>query len=271
MADSQKRRVLVVEDVADISDSYKFHLERAGFVVDVVDTRKEAIEALRAKSYDVALVDLSLKDDVTSKGGLDVLDAINKLDEGTKAIVVSATPEVKDSVASYDRGISGFIMKGPITSKEILQKIETALRGQQRPLIGPFPSLAAYLAAPDVTPIWEDHIQRAIGCGYEGMNKIIWKALSPYLPILRLRDGTSSLAPDKTRSAVSGMFWSKVRGHAIWFTAWGEKGSPVQSTDPAAEKIADYSEKQALAAVWRINVPRGQFLETIREQRGRAK
>lgn len=271
MPETQKRRVLVVEDMPDISDSYKHHLERAGYLVDIVDTRRAAVEALKSKFYDIALVDLSLKDDVTSKGGLDVLDAINRLNEGTKAIVASATPEIRDSVASYDRGIAGFIMKGPITSKEIVAKIETALKGHQRLLIGNFASLTAYLAAPEVTPIWEYPVEAALGCGYDSMHKIFWKALSPYLPILRKRDSSQSLSIDKGRSAVGGAFWSKAEGHAIWLSARGDRGTFLEPTEPSPQQLSDCNEKKVSAAVWQINVVRDQFLETIRDQPGPTK
>jgi CheY-like chemotaxis protein len=268
MTESQKLRVLVVEDVPDISDSYKFHLERAGYVVDVVDTRRGAVEALKSKYYDVALVDLSLKDDVTFKGGIDVLDAINKLHDGTKAIVASATSEIKDSVASYDRGIKGFIMKGAVTSKSIVEKIEEALKGHRRPLFGDFATLTAYLAAPEVTPIWEGHVEAALGCGYESMQKILWKALSTYLPILRTRDGSTSLTIDKGRAAVAGMFWSKAEGCAIWLSIRGERGSFLEPNESAPSRLADIDGKKVSAAIWRINVARDQFLETIRDQPG---
>jgi CheY-like chemotaxis protein len=271
MTEKPQIRVLVVEDMPDISDSYRFHLERAGYLVDIVDTRKAAIEALRAKFYDVALVDLSLKDDVTNKGGIDVLDAINQMQDGTKAIVASATSEIKDSVASYDRGIKGFIMKGAITSKDIVEKIEGALKDHRRPILGDFPTLTAYLATPEVTPIWEHQVQSALDCGYDSMNKILWKAFKPYLPVIRKRDGTPALTIDKARSAVGGMFWSKGEGSSIWFSARGERGSFLEPETPASKRIAEFSEKKVSAAVWRTDITRDQFLETIRDKPGLAK
>jgi CheY-like chemotaxis protein len=271
MTEKPHFRVLVVEDMPDISDSYRFHLEHAGYQVDIVETRKAAIEALRAKFYDVALVDLSLKDDVTYKGGLEVLDAINQLQDGTKAIVASATSEIKDSVASYDRGISGFIMKGIVRSKDIVEKIESALKGHRRPIFGDFPTLTAYLAAPEVTPIWEHQVHSVLDCGYESMNKILWKAFRPYLPILRKRDGAPSLAIDKTRSSVGGTFWSKNEGSSIWFSAHGERGSFLEPEPPASQRLAEFGEKKVSASVWRTEIPRDQFLETVRDKPGLAK
>jgi CheY-like chemotaxis protein len=271
MTEKPHFRVLVVEDMPDISDSYRFHLEHAGYLVDIVETRKAAIEALKAKFYDVALVDLSLKDDVTHKGGIDVLDAINQLQDGTKAIVASATSEIKDSVASYDRGIAGFIMKGVVRSKDIVDKIEGALKDHRRPIFGDFPTLTSYLAAPEVTPIWEHQVQSALDSGYESMNKILWKAFKPYLPVIRKRNGAASLIIDKARSAVGGMFWSKAEGSSIWFSARGERGSFLEPDPPGSQRLAEFSEKKVSASVWRTEIARDQFLETIRDKPGLAK
>ncbi len=271
MTERQKRRVLIVEDVPDVSDSYRFHLERAGYAVDVVDTRRDAVQALRAKFYDVALVDLALKDDVTHKGGIDVLDAINQLGEGTKAIVASATSEIRDSIASYDRGIDGFIMKDAVSAKEIVGKIESALAGQRRPLLGDSATLTAYLAAPEVTPIWEHHVEASLGCGYDAMQKILWKAFSPFLPIIRRRDGSPSFAIDNSRSSVGGAFWSKAEGSAIWLSARGERGSFLEPEASTTSRLAETDGKKVSAAVWRVDLPRDEFLETARDQPRSAK
>ena len=155
MTQDIKRSILVVEDMADLSDSYKVFLERAGFLVDVVDRKKTAINALRSKNYDVALVDLQLKDDISHKGGLDVLDAINDLQNETVAIVVSATHEIRESIAAYRRGIADFILKGDIKSKDLIDSIEKALQKRDRPQLSGFPSLSADLAKPEVTSILE--------------------------------------------------------------------------------------------------------------------
>jgi ActR/RegA family two-component response regulator len=270
MAQDRKFRVLVVEDVVDISDSYKFHLENAGYAVDIVETRKDAVAALKCKYYDIALVDLSLKDDITNKGGFEVLDAIKKLQEGTSAIVASGTGEIADSVASYDRGIKGFIMKGAtISSKDILEKIEAALKNYRPPLIGDFSTLTAYLAAPDTTPIWEDPIQVALGCGYDSLHKIIWAALKPYLPVLRKKDGSPSLTVDKTRRSAGGFLWSKAEGCAIWISVRGDGGSFIDPPDDRADHLSSIEGKKVLASVWRVNADRDQFLETIRDRPGK--
>jgi ActR/RegA family two-component response regulator len=267
MSENVKRRILVVEDVPDLSDSYKFHLERAGFLVDIVDRKIDAIDALKAKIYDVALVDLQLKDDITHKGGIDVLDAMNDLNDGTVAIVVSGTHEIQESIASYRRGIADFIMKGDIRSKDLIAPIDKALATHRRPHFGDFPSLSAYLAAPQVTPIWEGHVEPTIGCGYQNLHKLLWGSLQPYLPLIRKKDGSPSLLMDKGRRAVAGLFWSKNIGSAIWFSAAAtEMGSFIEPDDPNAERIGNFSVRDAVGAVWKVKTDRKEFLERISDR-----
>jgi len=55
-------RLLVIEDEARLVEVLKSALERAGFVVDAVDTAADAREALALVAYDAAILDLGLPD-----------------------------------------------------------------------------------------------------------------------------------------------------------------------------------------------------------------
>ena|ERR1700730_16928865 len=267
MTQDTKWRILIVEDVPDLSDSYRFFLERAGYLVEVVDRRSTAIAALKAKFYDIALVDLQLLDDISHKGGLDVLDAINDLRDGTKTFVISATLDVKESVASYRKGIEDFIMKGDIKSKDLTGPIEKAMKGYRRAHFGDFPSLSAYLAAPLPTPIWEGHVEEALGCGYPNLQRILWSSLRSYLPLIRRKDGSASLEMDKANKAVSGVFWSKELGCAIWFSAAGNKRF-IEPTEFGAERVEEFHGKNVSALIWKVRVDRDEFLERVGDQPG---
>ena len=264
-----RHRVLIVEDMHDISESFKFVVERAGYIVDVVDRKATAIRALKSKLYDVALVDLQLKDDITHKGGLDVLDAINDLQDGTVAIVVSATQDIGEAVDSYRRKAAGFIMKGNLKSKDIVDAIEGALSKYRRSHFGDFPSLSAYLAEPDLVPIWESNVAATLGCGVPAFQKLIWSAFSPYLPIIRKKNGSPSFVVDKTKGAITGAFWSKELGSAIWFSAAGN-GVNIGPTESDSERLGFVPGKDVSGEVWKIASDRGEFLERISDRPGRA-
>src|SRR5205085_1552460 len=142
-----------IEDSPRFVRQYRRSLERAGYACDVVDTRADAISMLQNKSYDVAIVDLQLRDDITHKGGIDVLEYIAKSDEDIKAFAVSASEEVRDAVKSQNLGALEFVVKADMESPgdEIVARIDKALLRQRKRLFGRYDTLTAYLAAPEMT------------------------------------------------------------------------------------------------------------------------
>jgi CheY-like chemotaxis protein len=265
MTNKNNRTVLVVEDNPDIAESYRFHLERVGYTVDIVDRKKMAIEYLRRRIYDAAIVDLQLKDDITHKGGLDVVSVISDLQEGTKAVVISGTAEVWDTVQSYRRGTTSYFTKDELTAKSLIEELDRILLNHVRSLFGDFGSLSAYLAAPESTPIWEAHVEQVLGCGYASMQKILWKGLQRFVPVLRLRDGTPSFQLDASRHAIGGLFWSKSAGHAIWFSA-SSKEAFIPPPESPAEQLRSEEAKGVVAGVWKANADRDLFLERISDR-----
>ncbi|MDP3936981.1 MAG: response regulator, partial [Deltaproteobacteria bacterium] len=56
------RKVLIVDDEADLCDLVKYHLEQAGFKMRLAGTGSEALEALRTWRPDAVVLDLMLPD-----------------------------------------------------------------------------------------------------------------------------------------------------------------------------------------------------------------
>lgn len=253
--------VLVVEDIPDLSDTYRMHLEKAGFYVDIAESRLAAIEAVKAKYYDVALVDLQLKDEISHDGGLHVLDVINQLREGTKAIVVSATSDIDNSTKSWRRGIVEYLRKGSFQAAELIAAVNKALEGSHRNTQGDYPSVTAYLATPDITPIWEDQIKLSLQTELQAVQKVIWKAMRTMLPLLRLKDGSPSLAGEPGQPEMHGMFWSKAIGKAIWVSIANGIANP--EPEGHLEKVVEAESRGVTAVIWAIDRPRDQFLERL--------
>lgn len=264
-----KKIVLVIEDHQDIARSYKYFLEEAGYEVELTDTKREAVEKLRCRTFDAALVDLQLKDDITHKGGLEVLNFIERCNEGTKVVVISATAEVRDAVKSFRSGISDFIIKGDHdSSRDILVPIEKALIGAEKSYFGDYNALAPYLAAPDMAPIWESWVQEILQCGYDELHKLLWKELKGHLPILRKKDGSPSLAHHTTDMALSGLFWSKGEGFPIWISLAAKEGRLIQPPSNSAHTpLPTATYRKIQIGLWKmLDAKRDDFLENIRDK-----
>ena len=79
------KRVLVVDDDADMRLTLKLALELAGYTVDVAANGREALEAQRRAAAQVLITDIFMPD----SDGFEAIDAFRREFPGTKIVVVS--------------------------------------------------------------------------------------------------------------------------------------------------------------------------------------
>ena len=81
-----KKRILIVDDEADITLSFSLALEDSGlFVVDTCNDPLVALSNYRPNSYDLLLLDIN-----SEMNGFELYDHIKKLDDKVKVCFVSA-------------------------------------------------------------------------------------------------------------------------------------------------------------------------------------
>lgn len=260
--------VLVIEDLAYVRENSERALAEAGYLVDTAASREEALEKIRCRTYDIALVDIMLKEDVTDRGGIEVVRTISQLNEGTRMIVVSATDDINVAIRTYQAGIVGFLRKPDIKSSiDVVEAVNRAIDGIQHPLYGPFSSLNALLAAPELTPYWESMLFSTLNCGYDAWKEVAGRTFETVLPLLRLRNQSACLRFDRTTKSASGMFWSKQLGHAVWIAFANKDGDlPPPPTETASE-IFSKEKGRVCAKVWRLfQVSRDEFIDTVWER-----
>jgi CheY-like chemotaxis protein len=79
------KRLLVVDDDADMRLTLKLALELAGYAVDVAGNGREALEVQRRQPADVLITDIFMPD----ADGFEAIDAFRKEFPTTKIVVVS--------------------------------------------------------------------------------------------------------------------------------------------------------------------------------------
>jgi DNA-binding NtrC family response regulator len=79
------KRVLVVDDDADMRLTLKLALELAGYDVDMASNGREALEAQRRRAADVLVTDIFMPD----ADGFEAIDAFRREFPATKIVVVS--------------------------------------------------------------------------------------------------------------------------------------------------------------------------------------
>ncbi len=115
-------RILLVEDDAWIVKTLTEFLRGEGFEVDQAEGQKRALEKLNTKSYELVLLDVSLKDG----NGFAVCSAI-KQEKDIPVIFLTASGDEYSVVTGLDLGADDYIAK-PFRPRELVSRIRSVLR-----------------------------------------------------------------------------------------------------------------------------------------------
>ena len=113
--------VLVVEDDADIVELLELYLTGSGYEVVSARDGVAALEALRERPVDVALVDIMMP----RMSGYDFIKEL-RATSTVPVIIVSARTQPADKIVGLDAGADGFIAK-PFDPLEVTAYIRAVL------------------------------------------------------------------------------------------------------------------------------------------------
>jgi two-component system alkaline phosphatase synthesis response regulator PhoP len=125
MRDITSKKIIVVEDEADIRVLYKEILTIAGFTVHVAADGLSGMEMLKAHKWDLLLLDIMLP----GKDGIKILDEIKANPAFKKGKVVTLTNLSDDNVIrhSFDLGCDGYLIKSEITPDKLVEEVKAFL------------------------------------------------------------------------------------------------------------------------------------------------
>jgi signal transduction histidine kinase len=119
-----RRRVLVIDDEALITDSFRLVLEAEGYSVETAASGVLALAAVDESDWDCAFVDLVLPD----MDGLELLRQIRARRPGLPAVVITGHGSGLRGFAAREAGAYAFLEKpGDMTPEKILSVLATAL------------------------------------------------------------------------------------------------------------------------------------------------
>ena len=111
-------RMLIVEDENTVADHLKNTLAKNKDIVHVAYNGKDAIKMINTTVYDIVLLDYHLPD----KSGLEVMHAAKATSPGTKIIMLTGYPFMKETIAKF-AGVDEYLEK-PLDIEEIQAAIE---------------------------------------------------------------------------------------------------------------------------------------------------
>jgi two-component system response regulator VicR len=131
------KRILVVEDDADIVDTLKYSLELRGFVVDVAYDGLHALRKARKEEYDLMILDIMLP----GKNGYEVSRILKEeMEEGVvkpfKILVLTArkvdSAEREDFLSTWSRADE--YMYKPFEMNHLLDRIAAHIVEEHQPV-----------------------------------------------------------------------------------------------------------------------------------------
>lgn len=124
------KKVLLIEDDADLFALLKYNLEKAGFQMVGSQTGRGALDLCRRERPDLVLLDIMLPD----SDGLDICKGIRAHPEmaGIPIIFLTARASETDRIVGLELGANDYIVK-PFFVRELIARIKIQFRHQPPP------------------------------------------------------------------------------------------------------------------------------------------
>ena len=122
-----RQRILVVEDEPAIADTIVYALSTDGFEPQWCANGGAALEAVRAGTFALAVLDIGLPD----INGFELFKQLQQIGSGLPAIFLTARSSEVDKVVGLELGADDYIAK-PFSPRELAARVRTVLRRVQR-------------------------------------------------------------------------------------------------------------------------------------------
>jgi DNA-binding response OmpR family regulator len=121
-------KMLIVDDHDPIRTLLGEHMAHRGFVVDLAQTGRQAIDAMDVTRYDALILDLGLPD----MDGIEVLSARESSRHGpVPCIVLTARDALESRIAGLNAGADDYVLK-PVDVAELEARVRAVLRRSGR-------------------------------------------------------------------------------------------------------------------------------------------
>ena len=117
------RRVLVVEDNADLAAGISYNLQKERMEVRVCETGLEGLQAAREWSPELIILDLMLPD----VDGFEVLERLRRDGDRTPVLILTAKDQEADKVRGFHLDADQYVTK-PFSLRELLARVHSLLR-----------------------------------------------------------------------------------------------------------------------------------------------
>jgi two-component system KDP operon response regulator KdpE len=122
-------RVLVVDDESAIRRALRPALVELGFQVAEASRGEEALQLLRAATYDAVLLDVNMP----GLGGIETLRRIRGFAPRLPILMLTVRDQEEEKVVALDLGADDYVTK-PFSTRELIARIRAAVRRVRAPI-----------------------------------------------------------------------------------------------------------------------------------------
>jgi DNA-binding NarL/FixJ family response regulator len=121
-------RVLIADDHAVVRAGLRQFLAEDRSILEIgeASTGNETLEQLRAKHWDLLILDIYMPD----RSGLDILKQVRASHPKTKTLIISGLPERQYALNSLKAGASGYLAKDS-AADELLKAVRAVMHGRR--------------------------------------------------------------------------------------------------------------------------------------------
>ena len=120
------RKILVVDDEADIRDILQFNLENAGFNVDTAASAEEAL-AMLSESHSLVLLDVMMG----GMSGFQMAQTLRDQENDIPVIFLTAKDRQDDLLTGFSSGADDYISK-PFSIQEVIARVNAVIKRSER-------------------------------------------------------------------------------------------------------------------------------------------
>ncbi len=117
-----KRKIIVIDDEKIVCDMSRKVLEADGYDVETFTDSQLALEAIKARRFDLVVTDLKME----NVSGMDILREVNKRYPDTKVIMLTAYATLDATIEAIRERIYDFFPK-PVKIEDLKKSIRKAL------------------------------------------------------------------------------------------------------------------------------------------------
>jgi phosphoserine phosphatase RsbU/P len=130
---AEQVRILIADDQPHVGEALRLALRDEGYQIELAGSPAAVVSLVRARAFDLALLDLNYARDTTSgREGLELIEELRVLDRDLAIVVMTAWGSVEVAVEALQRGAGDFIQK-PWDNAALRRILHTQIvRGQAR-------------------------------------------------------------------------------------------------------------------------------------------